>query len=142
MQDTAAKINRRLEVVLVSESPRRVLHPLDLGIDRLAGCIGDAMLQVRQDIAESCLQGAGYLDERLQVAVRGPVVPPVKVLRGGGIEAPSPFACAHARGRTRSGAWRRGAGLGCGADAYYSEKAGDDPVPGISSVGNAMETPL
>lgn len=66
VQATAVKIDRRFEVMLLSESPRRVLHPLDLSINRLAGRIGDALLQVRQDVRQSCLEGAGHFDTWLQ----------------------------------------------------------------------------
>ena len=70
------KIDCCFEVLLVSKSPRGVLHPLDLSVNRLTCRIGDTVLQIRQNISESSFQGTGYFDNRLQAAVRRPVVPP------------------------------------------------------------------
>lgn len=77
------EIDRRLEVVLVSESSRSVLHPLNLRIDRFARSIGDSVFQVRQEIPQPGLQRAGHLDDGLESAVGRPVVPPREMVPGG-----------------------------------------------------------
>jgi hypothetical protein len=70
------------EVPFVPETSCRVLHPLDLGIDRFADCVGDAMPQVRDDILESSFEHPRHLDHRLQPTPHGPVVPPTEVFSG------------------------------------------------------------
>jgi hypothetical protein len=43
IEAASVEVNRMNEVLLVPKAPRRVLHPLDLGIDRFAGRISDPM---------------------------------------------------------------------------------------------------
>src|ERR1019366_1923764 len=50
------------EVLPVPEAPRRVLHPLDLGIDGFAGRVGDPMPHVRDDVLEPPFEHPRYLD--------------------------------------------------------------------------------
>ncbi len=57
------------EVLLVTESARRVLHPLNLGVDQLAGRIGDPVAQVGEDVFEPPLQHPCYRDHRLEADV-------------------------------------------------------------------------
>src|SRR3990172_7470490 len=77
------EVDRRLKVLLVPETPRCVLHTLDLCVDRLARCVRDAMGEVRQDVRKPPLQHPSHLDDWLQAAVRRPVVPPTEVILGG-----------------------------------------------------------
>jgi len=43
VQTATVEIDRADEVPLVAEFPRRVFHPLNSGVDRLADCAGDSM---------------------------------------------------------------------------------------------------
>jgi hypothetical protein len=48
------------EVLFVPEASRRVLHPLDLGIDGFASRVRDPVPQVRDDVLEPPLVYASY----------------------------------------------------------------------------------
>ena len=74
------EVDRMNEVLLVPKASRRVLHPLDLGVDGFAGCVGDPMAQVRDDILESPFEHPCYLNHRLQPAPHCPTMPPAEVL--------------------------------------------------------------
>ena len=50
------EVDRIDEVLFVPESAGGVLHPLDLGIERFTGSIGNLMSQVGDDVFESPLQ--------------------------------------------------------------------------------------
>ena len=62
------------EVLLVAEAARRVLHPPDLGVYRLAGRMGDPMPQIGDDVLEAPPEHARHLDHRLEAAAQGPVL--------------------------------------------------------------------
>jgi hypothetical protein len=53
VEAAAVEVNGVDEVLFVAESPRRVLHPLDLGVERLAGRVGDPMAQIGDDVLEA-----------------------------------------------------------------------------------------
>jgi hypothetical protein len=38
------------EVLFVAKSARGVLHPLDFGVERFAGCVGDSVPKIRDDV--------------------------------------------------------------------------------------------
>src|SRR5208283_3391295 len=80
VEAATVEVDRVYEVLLVPEAPRRVLHPLDLGVDGFAGRVGDPMPQVSDDVLESSFEHPRYLDHRLQPTSHGPVVPPAEVL--------------------------------------------------------------
>src|SRR5579863_9811623 len=80
IQPTAVEVDRIDEVLFVAEAPGRVLHPLDLGVDRLAGRIGDPVLQVGDDVLEAPFEHAGHFDHGGQTAAHRPLVPPLEVL--------------------------------------------------------------
>ena len=67
------------EVLSVPEASRRVLHPLDLGIDGFASRVCDPVPQVRDDVLEPPLEHPRHLDHRLQPTPHCPVVPPAEV---------------------------------------------------------------
>src|ERR1039458_9574924 len=50
VEAATVEVDRVHEVLPVPEAPRRVLHPLDLGIDGFAGRVGNPMPQVRDDV--------------------------------------------------------------------------------------------
>jgi len=52
IQAAAVEVDRVDEVLLVAEAAGRVLHPLDLGVDRLTCRVGDAMLEIGDDVGE------------------------------------------------------------------------------------------
>src|SRR5690348_2522781 len=82
VQAAAVEVDRVGEVLLVPESARRVLHPLNLGIDRLAGSVGYSVLPIRDDVLEAALQHSPHSDHGFQSAAHRPMVPPAKVLSG------------------------------------------------------------
>jgi hypothetical protein len=47
------EVDRVDEVLFVAEAAGRVLHPLDLGVDGFAGRVGDAVLEVGDDVGEA-----------------------------------------------------------------------------------------
>src|SRR5215831_8595139 len=47
------EVNSIGDVLLVPKAPRRVLDPLNLGVDRLAGSVGHPMAQIRDDVLEA-----------------------------------------------------------------------------------------
>ena len=82
VEAATVEVDRVHEVLPVPEAPRRVLHPLDLGIDGFAGRVSDPMPQVRDDVFESPFEHPRYLDHRLQPTPHCPVVPPAEVFAG------------------------------------------------------------
>ena len=54
------------EILLIAESTGSLLDPLDLGIERFAGGVGDLMLQIREDIVEPVFQRSRHLSHRPQ----------------------------------------------------------------------------
>ena len=52
VEAAAVEIDRVHEVLFVPKTSCRILHPLDLGIDRFAARVGDAVPQVRDDVLE------------------------------------------------------------------------------------------
>ena len=46
VETAAVKVDRMHKIAFVPKATSRVLHPLDLGVDRLAGGVGDAVLEV------------------------------------------------------------------------------------------------
>lgn len=83
VQGARVTVDRRLDVLLISESSSRVLHPLCLRIDEFAGRIRDAMLQISKDVRQSDFQNPGHFNDRFQAFVCCPVVQPTEVLPGG-----------------------------------------------------------
>src|SRR6266700_2628453 len=71
VKPAAVEVDGVNEVLFVPKSTRRVLHPLDLGVDRFAGRVGDVMPQVGDDVLEPALEHPCYLDHRLQTAPYG-----------------------------------------------------------------------
>lgn len=49
------------EVVVVAEASSRVLHPLDLRVDRFAGGVGHPVPEVGQDLRVVLLEGSAPL---------------------------------------------------------------------------------
>ena len=80
VEAAAMEVDRVNEVLFVPKASRRVLHPLNLGIDRFAGCVGDAVPQVCDDVLEPPLEHPRHVDHRLQPTPHRPVVPPTEVL--------------------------------------------------------------
>src|SRR5437773_11975789 len=80
IQPAAVEVDRIDEVLLVTEAAGCVLHPLDLGVDGLAGRVGDAVLEVGDDVGEAAFECAGYFFHRSQTAAHRPSVPPAEVL--------------------------------------------------------------
>ena len=74
------EVDGRDEVLLVAKATSGVLHPLDLGVQRLAGGVCHSVPDVGDDILEASLEHAGHLDHRFQATPHRPVVPPTKVL--------------------------------------------------------------
>lgn len=58
----------------------RVLHPVNLGVDRLAGSVCHLVPQVSDDVLEAALQHSPHFDHGFQPAAHRPVVPSAKVL--------------------------------------------------------------
>jgi len=69
------KVDRRLEVLDVAEPPRRLLDPLDGGIDGLEACVGEPVPQVGQDVWEVPVNQLRHRRHRGQPAVSGPPEP-------------------------------------------------------------------
>src|SRR5271157_6200857 len=80
VEAATVEIDRMDEILLVAEASRRVLHPLDLGIDRFASRVRDPVSQVRDDVLEPPFEHPRHLDHRLQPTPYCPVVPPAEVL--------------------------------------------------------------
>src|SRR5215467_665775 len=83
IEPAAVKVDRMNEVLFVAKTSRRILYPLDFGIDRFAGRVGDAVPQVRDDVLEPSFDHPRHLDHRLQPTSYRPVVPPTEVLPRG-----------------------------------------------------------
>ena len=80
VQTTAVEVDGCLEVLFVPESARRVLDPLNPGIDGLTCSVGNPVTEVRYDVLEASFQHARDVDHRLQTTSRRPPVPPAEVL--------------------------------------------------------------
>src|SRR5438034_1773384 len=80
VQTATVKVDRVGEVLLVPKSTCRVLHPLNLGVDRLTGSVRHPVPQISNDVLEAALQHSPHLDHGFQPAAHRPVVPPAKVL--------------------------------------------------------------
>ncbi len=74
------EVDRVDEVLLVAKSACRVLHPLNLCIDGLAGRVRDPMPQVSDDVLEPPFEHARHPDHRLEAAAQRPVLPPAEML--------------------------------------------------------------
>ena len=48
------------EVLLAAEAASGVLDPLDLGVDGLAGGVGDAESEIGDDVGEAALDHTGF----------------------------------------------------------------------------------
>jgi hypothetical protein len=75
------EVDRNNEILFVPKTARRVLHPLNLGIERFAGRVRDPMPQVRNDVLESSFEHRPHLDHRLQAAAYRPTVPPIRATK-------------------------------------------------------------
>src|ERR1017187_5026754 len=80
IQPAAVEVDGVDEVLFVAEATGRVLHPLDLGVDGFARGVGDAVLEVGDDVGEAAFQHAGHFLYRSQTAAHRPTVPPLEVL--------------------------------------------------------------
>src|ERR1035441_888986 len=80
VQAATVKVDRVGKVLFVPKTSCRVLHPLNLSVDGLAGGVGHSMAQIGDDVLESALQHSTHLDHGLQPAAHRPVVPPAEVL--------------------------------------------------------------
>src|SRR6266571_7617658 len=80
IQPAAVEVNRVNEVLFVAEAASRVLHPLDLGVEGFAGGVGDAVLEVGDDVFEAAFEHAGDFLHRTEAAAYCPTVPPPEVL--------------------------------------------------------------
>src|SRR5579862_9603366 len=80
IETAAVKVDGMNEILLVAESSRRVLHPLDFGVDRFATGVGDPVPQVRDDVFESPLQHPCCFNHRLEPAPYRPSMPPAEML--------------------------------------------------------------
>jgi len=63
------KVDRRLEVFDIAESPRGFLHPLDRGVHGLQLGVGEPVLEVGQDVREVAPDELGHCGHRLEPAV-------------------------------------------------------------------------
>jgi hypothetical protein len=79
VEAAAVEVDCVNEVLLVPKTSRRVLHPLDLGVNRFAGRVGNAVPQIRDDVLEPPFEHPRHLDHRLQPTSHCPVVPPTEV---------------------------------------------------------------
>src|SRR5712691_9974893 len=80
IQAAAMEVDRVDEVLFVAEAAGRVLHPLDLGVDGFASGVGDAVLEVGDNVGESAFEHAGHFLHRTEAAAHRPTVPPLEVL--------------------------------------------------------------
>jgi hypothetical protein len=71
------------KVLLVAETMRRVLDPLDLGIDGFAGSVGDAVAEVGNYVLKAPLQGSSHFEHGAQPTAYGPALPPTKMFSRG-----------------------------------------------------------
>ena len=53
---------------------------MDLGVDGFAGRVGEAVLEVGDDVGEAAFQHGGHFLHRTQPAAHRPTVPPLEVL--------------------------------------------------------------
>lgn len=73
------KIDGGDEVGLAAEAAGGVLDALDLGVERLAGGVGDGMPEIGDDVVEAAAKHAGLFDHGFQAGTDGPVMPPIEV---------------------------------------------------------------
>ncbi len=67
--------NRHFKVFAVSKAARSVLDPLNDGVDALADCVCDPVLQIGEDIVESLLEHPGDPLDRIDLRSDRPGVP-------------------------------------------------------------------
>src|SRR5215469_11892477 len=60
------------EVLLIAETTRRILDPLDLGIDGFAGSVRDAVAKVGNYVLKAPLQGSSHFEHGAQPTAYGP----------------------------------------------------------------------
>ena len=65
-----------------TESPCLGLDRLDAAVEAFAHGIGNAVAKVSQGIFEVSLEHLGYLDDRFELAARGPAIPAIEKLSG------------------------------------------------------------
>src|SRR5579859_5313558 len=80
VETTAVEVDGVYEVMPVAEASRRVLHPLDFGIDRFAAGVGNSVSQIRDDVLEATLEHSRYFDHRPEPASYSPSMPPAEML--------------------------------------------------------------
>src|SRR5262249_22357044 len=96
IKSSAVKVDGDLEVLRVAEAAWRLLHPLDHGVDCLEARVGEAVLQVGQEVGQVALDELGDRDHGSQAAV-GCAPEPTREERAGcpevGVlpEGPEPF---------------------------------------------------
>ncbi len=76
IEPSAAKVDRRLEVLRVAEAAGHALDLLNLAVEPLAHRVGHRMLIVGQDVVDVPADGLRRLANRFQPTVRRPEVPP------------------------------------------------------------------
>src|SRR5262249_9506499 len=96
IESSTVKVDGGLEVLRVAEAAGRLLDPLDHRVDRLETRIGEAVLQVGQQIGQVALDQLGDHDHRPQAAVGGAPEPaPEEAARRAKVgvlpEGPEPF---------------------------------------------------
>jgi len=70
--------NCRAEVLQVAEAPRRVLDPLDLGVDPFRDGVCDPMLEIGEDVGQVRLEHPRHLLDGFQARADGPAIPPLE----------------------------------------------------------------
>ena len=68
------------EVLPVAKTTCRVLHPLDLRVERFAARIGDAVAPIDNDVLLATFQHARNALDRFQPAALRPAPPPAEML--------------------------------------------------------------
>src|SRR5215475_7565169 len=96
IESSTVRVDGGLEVLRVAEAAGRLLDPLDHRVDRLETRIGEAVLQVGQQIGQVALDQLGDHDHRPQAAVGGAPEPaPEEAARRAKVgvlpEGPEPF---------------------------------------------------
>src|SRR6266702_4251270 len=79
IETSRMKVNGIFKVRFVSKATSGVFDPLNLGVDRFAGGIGNSMLNEGDDVFKPGLHHLGHFRHRLQPAADRPAVPPMKV---------------------------------------------------------------
>src|SRR5262249_61456368 len=90
IKSSAVKVDGDLEVLRVAEAAGRLLHPLDHGVDCLEARVGEAVLQVGQEVGQVALDELGDRDHGSRGAGGGGPEPTGEERRGapGGGDAP------------------------------------------------------